>query len=112
MNKKWIFIGVGIVTVLLLTVLIVTLVVVLRPEEWILLEKTFASEDEWCTPDWTLSSDRHRRRCRVPLICEPRRDGVRGNFLWYSPHDEIPFLRYSGGREQVTVVVKSAIEYL
>lgn len=72
-----VLIGVA-VSLLLLAVLVLTLVIVLRKEEWIVLEKSFSSINEECTADWGGSSDWKRRRCKMPLICAATKDSPKG----------------------------------
>lgn len=72
-----ILIGVAI-GVLLVAVLILTLVIVLRKEEWIVLERSFASVNDQCTADWSGSSDWKRTRCKMPLICAATKDQSTG----------------------------------
>lgn len=79
-KKVKILIGVG-VALLLVAILTVTLVIVLRKEEWIVLERSFSSLNDQCTPDWSGNSDWRRKRCKMPLICAAARDQKTGKPL-------------------------------
>lgn len=88
-KKVKILIGVS-VAVLLVAILTITLVIVLRKEEWIVLEKSFSSLNEQCTPDWSGNSDWRRKRCKMPLICAATGDQKTGKRSSKNTHHQPP----------------------